>query len=66
MTETGQQYERFRMVSLDIALRLYQVRRPQADTSWTDEDDRRLLETCFRDARALASAAFNESHYVVH
>jgi Ni/Co efflux regulator RcnB len=66
MTDTSQQHERFRMVSLDIALRLYQVRRPQAGTSWTEEDDRHLLETCFRDARALASAAFDEPQHVVH
>jgi hypothetical protein len=59
-------YERFRMVSLDIALRLYQVRRPQADGSWTEEDDRHLLETCFKDARALASAAFPEPRQVLH
>ena len=59
-------YERFRMVSLDIALRLYQVRRSQPDTSWTEQDDRHLIETCFRDASALVHVAFRDPHQVFH
>ena len=58
--------EKLRMMSLEIALRLYETRRPRENPSWTEEEDRTLLEACFRDAHALACFTLEESHGVLH